>query len=156
MKKLFLQIKQLFIDLRNRKKFKEELSVEINDPESKFNNFELKMDDSFSRLSVIIPIPEEFQIAGTDMDIMNKLKEIVKPITNYICFELGWAEYILVPEFYYLDDPQNPGQSRTYLVMWQYKSIVLDDTAFWWKFIGFLLGCGAVIGGITTALIMLI
>ena len=100
--------------------------MEINDPQSKFNGFELKVDDSFSRLSAIIPIPEEFQIAGTDMDIMNKLKEIVKPITNYICFELGWAEYILVPEFFYLDDPQSPGTSRTYLVVWQYKSIVLD------------------------------
>ena len=84
--KLFSQIKQLFIDIRNRKKFKEEIEVEINDPQSKFNGFELKVDDSFSRLSAIIPIPEEFQIAGTDMDIMNKLKEIVKPITNYICF----------------------------------------------------------------------
>ena len=113
------------------------------------------MDDSFSRLSAIIPIPEEFQIAGTDMDIMNKLKEIVRPITNYICFELGWAEYILVPGFFYLDDPQSPGTSRTYLVVWQYKSIVLDEPSFWWKFISFLVGCGAVIGGIITAIVLL-
>ena len=129
--------------------------MEINDPQSKFNGFELKVDDSFSRLSAIISIPEEFQIAGTDMDIMNKLKEIVKPITNYICFELGWAEYILVPEFFYLDDPQCPGTSRTYLVVWQYKSIVLDEPSFWWKFISFLVGCGAVIGGIITAIVLL-
>ena len=148
--KLFSQIKQLFIDIRNRKKFKEEIGVEINDPQSKFNGFELKVDDSFSRLSAIIPIPEEFQIAGTDIDIMNKLKEIARPITNYICFELGWAEYILVPEFFYLDDPQS-----TYLVVWQYKSIVLDESSFWWKFISFLVGCGAVIGGIITAIVLL-
>ena len=153
--KLFSQIKQLFIDIRNRKKFKEEIGVEINDLQSKFNGFELKVDDSFSRLSAIISIPEEFQIAGTDMDIMNKLKEIVKPITNYICFELGWAEYILIPEFFYLDDPQSPGTSRTYLVVWQYKSIVLDEPSFWWKFISFLVGCGAVIGGIITAIVLL-
>lgn len=128
----------------------------MDDPESKFNLFELKMDDSFSRLSVLLTIPEEFQIAGTDIDIMNKLKEIVRPMTNYICFELGWAEYILVPEFFYVDDPSVPGESRTYLVMWQYKPMVMDDSVFWWKFTGLILGVGALLGGLITAGILLL
>jgi hypothetical protein len=128
----------------------------MNDPESKFNGFELKMDDSFSRLSVVITIPEEFQIAGTDMDIMNKLKEIVKPITNYICFELGWAEYILVPEFFYIDDPQNPGASRSYLVMWQYKSVVLDEPNFWRKLVALSLTAIIFLTGFIAGIIALI
>ena len=135
MKKFFRQIKYLFIDIKNRKKFKQEITLELEDPASKMNGFEITSNSNFTRLSSIVSIPDEFQLSGTEIDKLNKLKELVKPMTNYICFELGWAEYILVPEFFYLDDPIQPNMSRSYLVIWQYKPLVLDDTGFWLKII---------------------
>lgn len=136
MKKMFKDIQNVFIDIKNKKKFKQEINFELDDPNSKMNMFEIKVDKNYSKLSTIITIPEEFQISGTEIDILNKLKEMARPMTQYICFELGWAEYILVPEFFYLDDPTAPGMSKSYLVIWKYAPLIINDKKFWVKMIG--------------------
>lgn len=146
--KFFKNIKNLFIDIKNKREFRKEMKREASDVASKFNAYKLSLDPDCNHISTIVNVPTEFQISGSDVDIMNKLQEIVRPITNYLCYELSWAEFMYVPEFYHIEDSEttSPRESRTYLVIWKYAPLIMDNKKFLTTLILSIIGLITLIG----------
>lgn len=130
MKKAFMDfitdVRQVSIDKENRKKFISEMKIEMSKPQSKFNRYGLKMDDTFETISCIVTIPENFQLSGNDAIIKSKLNDEVKPVNIYLVKELNWGEYIEKPNFYHIELDDDDTETCDYLVTWSYKDIAFN------------------------------
>jgi len=152
----FSNIKQYSIDKKNRKLFVQEIQKEIENPSSQFNKLKLNCDEGLNNISWLIVVPENYQLAGTDAMIYNKLKEDSYPVLNYLSKDLNWGEYLLSPEFYHIEDnDDDEAVSCTYLARCQYQPVLNKYPNFKWEFITFVgLNC-LLLGSLITLLCVL-
>jgi len=155
----FLNIKQIKTDKENRKKFIEDITQEIVDPMSTFNKLKLQCDDEYTRISCVINIPEEYQMAGSDIDKYRKLNELTRPVNKYLVRELNWGEYFLNPDFYYIDTNTDPNMvsdeiSCAYIATWKYSPVLNKYPNFKYQ-LAFVAGMAvAVIAGLILLIVL--
>ena len=130
----FNDIRMLFLDIKNKKLFKKDMISEREDPKSAFNSYNMVINPDYTIISSIVSIPEAFQIGAiNDIERMNKLKELTNPMMTYLSVNLGWSEYLLMPEYYHIEDPSDEHESLTYLVMWKFQPYVLGNYSLLFK-----------------------
>ena len=158
----FNNLKQIKIDKKIRKDFVNDIKHEIQDPRSKFNALHLSTDENYNSITTIISIPESFQLSGSDIMKYQKLQELVRPINIYINKDLNYGQYLLSPEFFYIDNiADNDGEileevSCSYVAEWKFSPLLDAVPAFKWELAAFIGINLAFIGSIITALIILI
>lgn len=162
----FENIKQIKIDKNNRQLFLNDIQREIVDPKSKFNEYNLAVNDDKTAITTVVSIPENFQLAGSDIMKYQKLQEIIKPINRYINNDLNWGQYFEVPDFYYIEQyDENQKQdddeileeiSCSYVAEWKYKPILDRFPNFKWELTAFIGINLSLIGGLVALLIVLI
>lgn len=155
-KQFFTNIKQIKIDKQSKEKFIEDINLEMADPKSKFNKFKLALSEDYSSVTGIISIPENYQLAASDIMKYQKLNEIVRPINVYLATELNWGEYLKAPDFYYIDtdDAENTikeEESCSYIAEWKFAPILEQQPNFWWQMAAFI-GINILILGAAIAL----
>lgn len=152
----FENLKQIKIDKVNRKKFLADIQQEVLNVNSKFNLYRLSMDDTFTKMSCYITVPENYQLAGTDALIYSKLREEARAINEYIGKEIGWGEYFVAPEFFYVEDPDDvENVSCTYIAVWRYEPVLKKFPKFWKQFAAFV-GINATLLFIILGIILLL
>ena len=161
----FNNLKQIKIDRDNRKQFLIDIQQEIADPKSKFNEYRLAVNEDMTAITGVVSIPENFQLAGSDIMKYQKLQEVCMPITRYIATNINWGDYFEAPNFYYIeefDDTNKPNDeiletvSCSYVVEWKYAPVLDRFPKFKWEF-AFFIGINSVIlGGLITLLIVLL
>ncbi len=161
-KQFFNNVKQIKIDREKRKSFINDLKHEIQDPRSQFNSLHLSTDENYNAITTIVSIPESFQLAGSDIMKYQKLQELVRPINIYINKDLNYGQYLLSPEFFYIDNiADNDGEileevSCSYVAEWKFSPLLDAVPTFKWELAAFIVINLAFIGSIITALIILI
>lgn len=130
LKKQIALIKQGFKDVRDFKKFKEDLDYEENNVNSRFNEYNLVRNEKGDVVSLFIDIPEDYEKSGTDRQKMLYLKDVIKPINAYFEQVLNWGEYLLISYYHAVsDDPDEI--VYTYVVQWKFTPIALSRPKFW-------------------------
>ena len=160
----FANIKQIKIDKENRKSFLRDIEEEIIDPKSRFNYFHLSTNEDKTAITTVVSIPENFQLAGSDIMKYQKLQEVVRPINFYINNELNWGQYFLAPNFYYIDEiNDSPSDdeileevSCSYVVEWKYEPVLKKYPNFKWELTSFIGINTLLIGGLIALLIILL
>lgn len=108
-------------DIRNKKSFIAKVKADLKDRNSFFYMYNLKVDtDNYTQVIQVINIPREFQIAGQDWQIKDKLDETAYVVSRYLKTELGYNDNITGPEFYHIEDPTSDSISTEYLGIWNY------------------------------------
>ena len=123
-----------------------DIKYEIQDPKSEFNQLHLSTDENYNSITTIISIPENFQLAGSDIMKYQKLQELARPINMYISKKLNYGEYFLAPEFYYIDNVEDmkDGEeilnevSCSYVAIWNYSPILNKFPKFKWQLTSFI------------------
>lgn len=161
----FNNLKQIKIDRDNRKQFLIDIQQEIADPKSKFNEYRLAVNEDMTAITGIVSIPENFQLAGSDIMKYQKLQEVCMPITRYIATDINWGDYFEAPNFYYIeefDDDNKPSDeiletvSCSYVVEWKYAPILDRFPNFKWELISFIGINSVILGGLIALLIVLL
>lgn len=161
----FNNIKQIKIDRDNRKQFLIDIQQEIADPKSKFNEYRLAVNDNMTAITCIVSIPENFQLAGSDIMKYQKLQEVCMPITRYIATDINWGDYFEAPNFYYIeefDDNNKPNDeiletvSCSYVVEWKYAPVLDRFPKFKWELASFISINSVILGGLIALLIILL
>ena len=113
---------QYNLDKKYKKQFQEVIREAYEDRESDFNKkFNLKTDNNFLEIALVIDIPEQFQIKGADWQIMDKLNESTYFVTMYLQQDLGFNGYVTYPKYFHIEDPASDGNvSCTYLATWNF------------------------------------
>lgn len=161
----FDNIKQIGIDRKNRKIWREEIGAEVRNPNSKFNMYDMKISDDFKQLSAFIVIPENYQVGASDTMKYAKLREESHIINNYIN-EINWGEYFTMPKFYYIEDEIDTDEDKstlapdqvscTYLAVWEYTDVYKQYNNFGKKLAAFVGINTAILGALITGLIVLL
>lgn len=108
-------------DKRNKKSFISTVKTELKDRNSFFTMYNIRVDsDNYTQITYLINIPAEFQIAGQDWQIKDKLDESSYIISRYLKTELGYVNNIAGPEYYHLEDPSDDKVSTQYLAVWNF------------------------------------
>ena len=163
--RFFNNLKQIKIDRDNRKQFLIDIQQEIADPKSKFNEYRLAVNDDMTAITGVVSIPENFQLAGSDIMKYQKLQEVCMPITRYIATDINWGDYFEAPNFYYIeefDDDNKPNDeiletvSCSYVVEWKYAPILDRFPKFKWELASFIGINSVILGGLITLLIVLL
>ena len=161
----FNNLKQIKIDGDNRKQFLIDIQQEIADPKSKFNEYRLAVNDDMTAITGVVSIPENFQLAGSDIMKYQKLQEVCMPITRYIATDINWGDYFEAPNFYYIeefDDDNKPNDeiletvSCSYVVEWKYAPILDRFPKFKWELASFIGINSVILGGLIALLIILL
>ncbi len=161
----FNNLKQIKIDRDNRKQFLIDIQQEIADPKSKFNEYRLAVNDDMTAITSVVSIPENFQLAGSDIMKYQKLQEVCMPITRYIATDINWGDYFEAPNFYYIeefDDDNKPNDeiletvSCSYVVEWKYAPILDRFPKFKWELASFIGINSVILGGLIALSIVLI
>jgi len=163
--RFFNNLKQIKIDRDNRKQFLIDIQQEIADPKSKFNEYRLAVNDDMTAITGVVSIPENFQLAGSDIMKYQKLQEVCMPITRYIATDISWGDYFEAPNFYYIeefDDDNKPSDeiletvSCSYVVEWKYAPILDRFPNFKWELTSFIGINSVILGGLIALLIVLL
>lgn len=144
-KQFFDNIKQIKIDKETRKQYLQDIKDEIRNPNSNYNKFQLSSNEDYTSISYVTNIPENYQIAGTDIMKLSKLQEDIRPIMEYL-INLGYGEYFTAPQYFYVetkDDDQKDENvlsevSCTYIIKWDYKPILDMFPYFKWQLAAFI------------------
>lgn len=161
----FNNLKQIKIDRDNRKQFLIDIQQEIADPKSKFNEYRLAVNDDMTAITSVVSIPENFQLAGSDIMKYQKLQEVCMPITRYIATDINWGDYFEAPNFYYIeefDDDNKPNDeiletvSCSYVVEWKYAPVLDRFPKFKWELASFIGINSVILGGLIALLIVLL
>lgn len=151
-KKFFTGIKLAFLDKKNFKRFIEDIDTEEKDPNSLFIRAGIVRNEKKDKLTLLFSIPENFVYQKDDRLINMKVNEMIQPITHYLSYTLGWAEYLYVPQVFHIeDDDPTSGESLTYAAVWQW--VPIKSKYYLYKLFGITLGA---IGLITALLIILL
>ena len=163
--RFFNNLKQIKIDRDNRKQFLIDIQQEIADPKSKFNEYRLAVNEDMNAITGVVSIPENFQLAGSDIMKYQKLQEVCMPITRYIATDINWGDYFEAPNFYYIeefDDDNKPNDeiletvSCSYVVEWKYAPILDRFPNFKWELASFIGINSVILGGLIALLIVLL
>ena len=163
--RFFNNLKQIKVDKDNRKQFLIDIQQEIADPKSKFNEYRLAVNEDMTAITGIVSIPENFQLAGSDIMKYQKLQEAILPITRYIATDINWGDYFEAPNFYYIeefDDNNKPSDeiletvSCSYVVEWKYAPILDRFPNFKWELASFIGINSVILGGLIALLIVLL
>lgn len=162
----FNNIKQIKIDRDNRKQFLIDIQQEIADPKSKFNEYRLAVNDNMTAITGIVSIPENFQLAGSDIMKYQKLQEVCMPITKYIATDINWGDYFEAPNFYYIEEFDNDDNKQndeiletvscSYVAEWKYAPILDRFPNFKWELASFIGINSVILGGLIALLIILL
>lgn len=148
-KKIIQNIKLYFLDKKNYKQFINDIENEMKDPRSYFSQYQLILNEDKNKITCLFAIPENFAIQNDDRLINMKIQELIQPITQYLSYTLGWAEYLYVPQVYHIEDDNiSSGTSLTYIAIWQWAQHT--SKYYLYKVIGTIIG----IIGILTAIIL--
>ena len=108
-------------DKKNKKTFISTVKSELEDRNSFFTIYNIRVDsDNYKQITYLINIPAEFQIAGQDWQIKDKLDESSYIVSRYLKTELGYINNINGPEYYHLEDPTDDKVSTQYLAVWNF------------------------------------
>jgi hypothetical protein len=119
------QYRTLKQDKKIKKLFPKLIQEEVNDPESVFNQYNLRTLNDFTQVVQIIDIPEEYQLKGQQWQIMDKLNENTYFIDQYLRKNLNIQDNLDRPEYYHIEDPSsNTPLSCRYLAIWKYKPVL--------------------------------
>lgn len=163
--RFFNNLKQIKIDRDNRKQFLIDIQQEIADPKSKFNEYRLAVNDDMTAITGVVSIPENFQLAGSDIMKYQKLQEVCMPITRYIATDINWGDYFEAPNFYYIEEFDDNNKSNdeiletvscSYVVEWKYAPILDRFPKFKWELASFICINSVILGGLITLLIVLL
>lgn len=122
-KNILLQYRLMHEDKVNKKQFIEIVKASLNDRDSFFTKYNLKVDnDNYTQIVYSINIPPEFQYAGQDWQIKDKLDETSYIVTRYLTMELGYNKNIDSPEYYHIEDPTNDQVSTQYIAVWNFHN----------------------------------
>lgn len=161
----FNNLKQIKIDRDNRKQFLIDIQQEIADPKSKFNEYRLAVNDDMTAITGVVSIPENFQLAGSDIMKYQKLQEACIPITRYIVTDINWGDYFEAPNFYYIEEFDDANKqsdeiletvSCSYVVEWKYAPVLDRFPKFKWELASFIGINSVILGGLITLLIVLL
>lgn len=164
-RQFFNNLKQIKIDRENRKQFLIDIQQEIADPKSKFNEYRLAVNEDMTAITTVVSIPENYQLAGSDIMKYQKLQEVILPITRYIATDINWGDYFEAPNFYYIeeyDDDNKPSDeiletvSCSYVVEWKYAPILDRFPNFKWELTSFIGINSVILGGLIALLIVLL
>lgn len=93
----------------------------MSDRESFFSMYNIRIDnDNYYQIIYPINIPNEFQIAGQNWQILDKLNETSYIVSRFLKTELGYVNNISDVEYYHLEDPTNDNVSTTYIAVWNF------------------------------------
>lgn len=110
-------------DKENRKLFVETVKAELSSRDSFFSMYNIRVDnDNYYQIIYPINIPKEFQLAGQDWQIKDKLNEISFIVSRYLKTERGYNKNINDPEFYHLEDPSDDKVSTSYIAVWTFEN----------------------------------
>jgi len=111
-----LPLIEVIRDIKSYRQWIQVIRVEREDPNSKFNKFELNA-NYFYVLYVPVTLPQE-DAALPDNIKRLRVVEMLAPIHQYLDNDLGFADYI-VPEFnQFYDDENNP--TLTYGIVYRF------------------------------------
>ena len=160
----FDNIKQIKIDKQKRIQYLEDIKIEIQNPDSQYNKFQLSSNEDYTSVSYVTSIPENYQIAGSDIMKLGKLQEDIRPIMEYL-IKLGYGDYFTAPQYFYVDeedDQQNAvlnEVSCTYIVKWDFQPVLNRYPKFKWQFVAFIginvLILAAVVSAIVLPIVLL-
>lgn len=157
----FDNIKQIKKDRINRKQYLEDIKIEIQNPDSLYNKYKLTSNDDYTSISYVTNIPENYQLAGTDIMKLGKLQEDIRPIMEYL-IRLGYGDYFTAPQYFYIeteDDQQTDNVlsevSCTYIIKWDYKPMLDKFPYFKWQLAAFFGINIAILAAIITLIIVL-
>lgn len=124
-KNIYNNFRLSYLDIKNKKQFKKDIEGEEKDPKSKFNYFHLNKSKDELTISVLVNIPENFVVYKDERLINMKIRELIDPVTKYLSYELGWAEYLIVPEIFHIEDEDESedNESLTYMAVWKWEEI---------------------------------
>lgn len=149
-KKLYNGIQLAFKDIKNRKAFASDINDAKADPRSLFSRYGLIVNEDYTKISLLFNVPENFILNGNERLLNMKIQEIIEPVTKYLSYTLGWAEYIIVPQIFHIEDNDtSTGESLTYLSVWEWAPI---KSKYYLLKVG-LISLG-IIAAITTGLIL--
>lgn len=123
-------IRSTYLDIVNFWKFRKTLKTEEDNPNSKFNAFNLKTNKLRNVLYKNVVIPEEFQRNLPEHMIRDKILDIVKPINMYLQNELIWGEYLSFNIWHFTDE-EHKEIIMDYVVEWKYYPFMLGTWRFW-------------------------
>lgn len=117
--------RQIKLDNKYYNDYKEMLSQEFADRESKFVSMGLKLAEDRETITYTFKIPEEFQTSGKDWMIYDKLNENTYFITEFLKTTVGLHHYISqVPEYFHVEDPNSNDLSLTYIAFWKFQKAI--------------------------------
>lgn len=162
-KKFLNNLRYLFKDKKNIKIWKKEIQEEIADQNSYFHKYDLSISEDLMRITYIIELPENYQVAASDKMKLDKLMEYALNVDQYF-FNIGWAEYLPYrPEFLYVESEVNEENKQvnkemscTYLAVWQFTPKIINNTTFWKEFAAFIGINSAIIASIVTSLCIIL
>lgn len=163
-KEFFKKIKYIWLDKKNEKIWQEEISLQVQDPDSDFNRLNLKLSTDQRSISHILELPENYQIATSDIIKYQKLMELIMPVNRFL-LKIGWAEYFpFHPQFFHFDgtiddvsgERVSGDTSCTYIAIWTFSPLLENDKTFWRAFYACIGAVAALIGGGIAAAIMLL
>lgn len=108
-----------------KKLFIDSVKSQISDRNSFFNMYNIRIDnDNYTQIVYPFSIPAEFQIAGQEWQIKDKLDETSFVVSRFLKTELGYNDYIEGPEYYHLEDPADTNISTSYIAIWNFKPVL--------------------------------
>ena len=126
-KKFFKSIKDCYKlakeDKVNKKQFIEQVKSELNNRNSFFSQYNIKVDnDNYTQIVYNINIPPEFQFAGQDWQIKDKLDENAYIVSRFLRINWGYNDNIIGPEYYHIEDPTDMNVSTRYIAVWNFTN----------------------------------
>ena len=108
-------------DKQNRKLFIDSVKAELRDRTGFFAQYNIKIDnDNYTQIVYPISIPIEFQTAGQDWQIKDKLDENSYIVSRFLRTKWGYSDNISGPEYYHLEDPTDNNVSTRYIAIWNF------------------------------------
>lgn len=83
----------------------------------------MAVDKKYKKISCLVNIGTDFQLAGTDKMIYGELIRLVSSVDRYLKIDLNWMEYLSIPQFIYLDDQDARKENKvscTYVAIWDF------------------------------------
>ena len=124
--------RQIALDNKNRKIFRDTLDEAFADRESEFVKRNLKYIPETYDIVYTLRIPAEFQQSGRDYMILDKLNESTYFLTDFLRNTVGFGDYVSgIPEYFHVEDPSSDDVSLTYLAMWKFNPVISDTRKKW-------------------------
>ena len=131
LKRQFQITRQGFIDIKNFKLFKKEIKEQEDIPNSTWHRFDLHHNKISNIIYTTINIPDDYERSADDRQKWLYIKDLIKPINQYLSIDLNWGEYLDFKCYHYenADDPNDI--IYTYQIEWKFVPFAFNTFAWW-------------------------